>query len=105
MSLGGQIWAAFASPRKALQAALETTRAGALGVLAASADQRFLRYDKDIRWSEHEAERVLVEGIVHQPGETLIPSFLRRGYGTVKVHIYGTKQPTASSAAQNSLRN
>ncbi|MGW1673314.1 GNAT family N-acetyltransferase [Streptomyces sp. NPDC002324] len=60
-------------------------------LIAASAERRFLHYDKDIRWSDAKAEKVLVEGIVHEPGETLIPTLLRRGAGTVKVHLYGTR--------------
>jgi hypothetical protein len=45
---------------------------------AASTDQRFLRYDKDIRWSERKNENVLTQDIVHRPGETLIPTLSRR---------------------------
>ncbi|WP_327691091.1 GNAT family N-acetyltransferase [Streptomyces sp. NBC_00461] len=58
-------------------------------LIAASTDRRFLRYDKDIRWSDSKVETVLVEAVVHRPGETLIPTLSRRGAGMVKVHLYG----------------
>lgn len=82
-------------------------------LIAASANQRFLHYDKDIRWSECKDETVLVESITHEPGETLIPTLLRRRSGTVKVHLYGTKSesPLRASdlarklAAEHGVRN
>jgi hypothetical protein len=70
---------------------------------AASTDQRFLRYDKDIRWSERKVESVLTEDIVHRPGETLIPTLSRRGAGMIRVHLYGIESdsvPAASELAQ-----
>lgn len=68
--------------------------------LIAAPTERFLRYDKDLRWSDVKDETVLVEGITHRPGETLIPTLLRRGSGTVKVHIYGTEPDSRVSAEE-----
>ncbi|MYQ46228.1 GNAT family N-acetyltransferase [Streptomyces sp. SID4985] len=65
---------------------------------AATTDRFFLRYDKDIRWSESKDETVLVEDIVHRPRMTLIPTLSRRGGGTVKVHAYGATSETALAA-------
>lgn len=59
-------------------------------VIAASTDQRFLRYDKDIRWSDFKDESVLVGDIVHERSGTLIPTRSSRGAGTLKVHVYST---------------
>ncbi|MFE6488659.1 GNAT family N-acetyltransferase [Streptomyces sp. NPDC057757] len=67
-------------------------------LIAAGTDQRFLRYDKDIRWSEAKAEHILVEDVVHRPGGTLIPTLSRQGTGTVKVHVYGV-EPGSTLAA------
>ncbi|MFD9433751.1 GNAT family N-acetyltransferase [Streptomyces sp. NPDC060002] len=50
---------------------------------------RFLPYDKDRRWSDAKAERVLVDAIEHEERRTLLPTLLERGPGTVKVHVYG----------------
>ncbi|MFE1027044.1 hypothetical protein ACFW5I_21155 [Streptomyces sp. NPDC058818] len=71
---------------------------------AANTDRWFLRYDKDIRWSDGKDESVLVEGIVHRPGQTLIPTLSRRGAGVVKVHLYGT-EPDSVPAATGLARN
>ncbi|MFF4157727.1 GNAT family N-acetyltransferase [Streptomyces sp. NPDC001678] len=68
--------------------------------LAAAASDRFLRYDKDIRWSDAKDETVLVEDVIHQPGETLIPTLSRRGSGTVKVHVYGVRPDTLLVASE-----
>ncbi|QTE00471.1 GNAT family N-acetyltransferase [Streptomyces cyanogenus] len=67
---------------------------------AASTDQWFLRYDKDIRWSESKDESVLAEDIVHRPHETLIPSLSRRGSGTIKVHVYGMEAESLLTASE-----
>ncbi|MBD0842010.1 GNAT family N-acetyltransferase [Streptomyces sp. TRM68416] len=67
---------------------------------AASTDRWFLRYDKDIRWSDSKAETVLVESIVHRPGETLIPALSRRGAGMIKVHLYGIEPSSVLAATE-----
>ncbi|MDO0913144.1 GNAT family N-acetyltransferase [Streptomyces sp. DT2A-34] len=67
--------------------------------LIAAPTERFLRYDKDIRWLDAKDEYVLVENVVHSPSETLIPTFSRRGSGTVKVHVYGIGPDVHSSAS------
>lgn len=69
-------------------------------LIAASTDRWFLRYDKDIRWSGSKDETILVEGIVHWPGETLIPTLSRRGSGMVKVHLYGIEPDSAFAATE-----
>ncbi|MEV0471974.1 GNAT family N-acetyltransferase [Streptomyces prunicolor] len=69
-------------------------------LIAASTDRWFLRYDKDIRWSDSKDETVLVEGIAHRPGETLIPTLSRRGSGMVKVHLYGIEPDSAFTATE-----
>lgn len=60
---------------------------------------RFLSYDKDRRWSAEKDERVLVDGIVHEPGLTMIPTFTR-GRGLVKIHHYGDGPPQLSELAR-----
>lgn len=60
---------------------------------------RFLSYDKDRRWSAKKDERVIVDGIVHEPGLTMIPTFTR-GRGLVKIHHYGDSPPQLSELAQ-----
>lgn len=60
---------------------------------------RFLSYDKGRRWSRKKDERVIVDGIVHEPGLTVIPTFTR-GRGLVKVHHYGDSPPRLSELAQ-----
>ncbi|MFI7399066.1 GNAT family N-acetyltransferase [Streptomyces sp. NPDC049541] len=67
---------------------------------AASTDRWFLRYDKDIRWSEAKDEIVLVEDIVHRPTETLIPTLSQRGAGTVKIHLYGIEPESVAAATE-----
>ncbi|MFE9024567.1 GNAT family N-acetyltransferase [Streptomyces sp. NPDC007808] len=69
-------------------------------LIAASTDQWFLRYDKDIRWSESKDESVLVEDIVHRPSETLIPTLSQRGSGVIKVHTYGMKAESVLAAVE-----
>lgn len=68
-------------------------------LIAASTD-RFLRYDKDLRWSDAKDETVLVEDVIHKPGETLIPTLSRHGSGTVKVHVYGVQPGTLLVASE-----
>ncbi|MFC8520139.1 GNAT family N-acetyltransferase [Streptomyces sp. NPDC057257] len=67
---------------------------------AAATDRRFLRYDKDIRWSDAKDETVLVDNIVHRPGETLIPTLSQRGAGMVKVHLYGIEPESVATATE-----
>ncbi|MGX5186178.1 GNAT family N-acetyltransferase [Streptomyces avermitilis] len=58
-------------------------------VVAAASTGPCLPHDKDRRWSDRKAERVLVDTIEHDRPRTLIPTFLERGAGTVRVHVYG----------------
>ncbi|MDN3029390.1 GNAT family N-acetyltransferase [Streptomyces sp. S.PB5] len=69
-------------------------------LIAASTDRWFLRYDKDIRWSDRKDETVLAENIAHRPGETLIPTMSRRGAGMVKVHLYGIEPDSMFAATE-----
>ncbi|WKU46708.1 GNAT family N-acetyltransferase [Streptomyces sp. VNUA116] len=69
-------------------------------LIAASSDRRFLRYDKDARWSDFKDEIVLVEDVVHQPAGTLIPTLSRRGAGTVKVHVYSARGDAVLMASE-----
>ncbi|MEU6376539.1 GNAT family N-acetyltransferase [Streptomyces sp. NPDC046909] len=69
-------------------------------LIAASTDRWFLRYDKDIRWSDSKDETVLVGNIAHRPGETLIPTVSRRGAGVVKVHLYGVEPDSTFAATE-----
>ncbi|MFJ3775189.1 GNAT family N-acetyltransferase [Streptomyces sp. NPDC090075] len=69
-------------------------------LIAASTDRWFLRYDKDIRWSDSKDESVLVEDVVHGPGETLIPTLSERGAGTIKVHLYGVGAESTFAATE-----
>lgn len=69
-------------------------------VLVAAARRRFLRYDKDVRWTDAKDETVLVQDIAHRAGETLIPTLVRRGQGTVKVHVFGVEPDSRSVAAE-----
>ncbi|WP_327657408.1 GNAT family N-acetyltransferase [Streptomyces sp. NBC_00483] len=68
-------------------------------VVEAAGTGRFLPYDKDRRWSETKAERLLVDDIEHTAHHTLIPTLLERGTGTVKVHVYGTGDSSLSAGA------
>ncbi|MDX3237186.1 GNAT family N-acetyltransferase [Streptomyces sp. ME03-5709C] len=67
-------------------------------IVRAAEQRRFLRYDKDVRWSDVKDETVLAEDIAHRRGETLLPTLVRRGRGTVKVHVYGV-EPDSSIVA------
>ncbi|KOV98852.1 GNAT family N-acetyltransferase [Streptomyces sp. NRRL B-3648] len=60
---------------------------------------RFLPYDKDRRWSATKTERVLVDGIEHDQRQTLVPTLLERGAGTVKVHVYGAEPDSLTAGA------
>ncbi|MGH3932302.1 MAG: GNAT family N-acetyltransferase, partial [Pseudonocardiaceae bacterium] len=61
---------------------------------------RFLPYDKDRRWSSTKDERILVEGIIHEPRRTVIPTLSTRGYGLVKIYYYGDSAPRLSEATE-----
>ncbi|MFC8350813.1 GNAT family N-acetyltransferase [Streptomyces sp. NPDC057280] len=69
-------------------------------LIAASTERWFLRYDKDIRWSDSKDETILVPDIAHQPSQTLIPTLSRRGAGMVKVHLYGTEPASLLTATE-----
>lgn len=51
---------------------------------------RFLPHDKDRRWADRKQERVLVDAVEHGQRQTLVPTLLESGPGTVRVHVYGT---------------
>lgn len=77
-------------------------------ILRTAGGRRFLPYDKDLRWSEAKDECVLAEEITHRQGETLIPTVVRRGAGTVKVYAYGVESDSrvvASDMAQKLCAN
>ncbi|MER5951706.1 GNAT family N-acetyltransferase [Streptomyces sp. NPDC001904] len=59
----------------------------------------FLPYDKDRRWSDTKTEHVLADAIEHGPELTLVPTYLERGAGTVKVHVYGARPDSLSAGA------
>jgi GNAT superfamily N-acetyltransferase len=61
---------------------------------------RFLPYDKDRRWADRKAERVLVEAVEHDQERTLVPTLVERGAGTVKVHVYGGDPAEAADLAR-----
>ncbi|WP_405933255.1 GNAT family N-acetyltransferase [Streptomyces sp. NBC_00827] len=75
---------------------------GAQRFVASGTDARSARTpaDKDIRWFDSKDETVLVDGIVHRPGETLIPTLSRKGVGVVKVHLYGTEPDSVLAATE-----
>ncbi|MFD7934466.1 GNAT family N-acetyltransferase [Streptomyces sp. NPDC059755] len=60
---------------------------------------RFLPHDKDRRWADHKAERVLVDAIEHGRRQTLMPTLLDRGPVTVRVHVYGTAPDSLTAGA------
>ncbi|MBD0736958.1 GNAT family N-acetyltransferase [Streptomyces sp. CBMA29] len=68
--------------------------------LRAAGSRRFLPYDKDLRWSGTKDESVLTDAVVHRPGETLIPTHLARGAGTIKVYAYGVEPGSHIAAAE-----
>lgn len=69
-------------------------------ILRTASSRRFLPYDKDLRWSDTKDEHVLAEDIAHRPGETLIPTLLERGAGTIKVYAYGVEPGSRIIAAE-----
>lgn len=73
-------------------------------ILVAAERQRFLRYDKDVRWSDAKDETVLAQDIAHRAGETLIPTLVRRGRGIVKVHVFGMEPDSRSVAAELAVK-
>ncbi|MGW9496600.1 GNAT family N-acetyltransferase [Streptomyces prasinus] len=68
-------------------------------VLEAAGTGGFLPHDKDCRWSATKTERVLVDAVEHGPDQTLIPTLVERGAGTVKVHVYGAAPDSLSTGA------
>lgn len=62
-------------------------------VLAVAGTGRFLPHDKDQRWAATKDETVLVDAIIHRPGRTVIPTLVRRGRATVKLHHYASTAP------------
>ncbi|MFD6551640.1 GNAT family N-acetyltransferase [Streptomyces sp. NPDC058398] len=68
-------------------------------VVANATTGQVLPYDKDGRWSDSKSEWVVVDGIEHGPARTLVPTFLERGPGTVKVHVYGGGDDGLSAGA------
>ncbi|RBM07319.1 GNAT family N-acetyltransferase [Streptomyces sp. PT12] len=68
--------------------------------LEVAPSRRFLRYDKDVRWSESKEETILTGDVIHGPGETLIPTITRRGSGTVKLHVYSVRPDSAIVATE-----
>jgi GNAT superfamily N-acetyltransferase len=69
-------------------------------ILRTAGGRRFLPYDKDLRWSDAKEECVLVGDVTHRPGETLIPTLLERGTGTIKVYTYGVEPRSRIAAAE-----
>ncbi|MFJ3612296.1 GNAT family N-acetyltransferase [Streptomyces hydrogenans] len=68
--------------------------------LRAAVTGDFLPYDKDRRWGGEKDEKVLREGVVHQPEHTLVPTLTRRGRGIVKVFAYGPRDSIVEEAAE-----
>ncbi|MFE6161992.1 GNAT family N-acetyltransferase [Streptomyces sp. NPDC056486] len=67
-------------------------------VVQTAGSGRFLTYDKDRRWSDTKAERVLVDAIEHDQEQTLVPTLVERGAGAVKVHVYGNPEALTAGA-------
>ncbi|MGW3910517.1 GNAT family N-acetyltransferase [Streptomyces sp. NPDC005070] len=65
---------------------------------------RFLAHDKDRRWADRKQERVLVDAIEHDQRQTLVPTLLERGPGTVRVHVYGTAPDSLTAGADLALK-
>lgn len=61
-------------------------------VLAISGSGGFLPHDKDQRWSDCKDEYVLVDEVLQDEQNTLIPTLTDRGTRTVRVHLYGTPE-------------
>ncbi|MFZ3599415.1 GNAT family N-acetyltransferase [Streptomyces sp. BH104] len=73
---------------------------GLFDAVVANADTgAFLPHDKDRRWSDTKTEYVLVDAIEHDQDQTLIPTLLERGTGTVKVHVYGVRPNSVTAGA------
>ncbi|MGH3694554.1 MAG: GNAT family N-acetyltransferase [Pseudonocardiaceae bacterium] len=61
---------------------------------------RFLPYDKDQRWASTKDEWLIVDGIIHEPDRTVIPTLSTRGRGLLKVHYYGDSAPILSEVTE-----
>ncbi|WP_217164637.1 GNAT family N-acetyltransferase [Streptomyces sp. AC512_CC834] len=59
----------------------------------------FLPHDKDSRWADRKTEHVLVDAVEHGQRQTLIPTLVERGSGTVKVYVYGCAPDSLSAGA------
>jgi GNAT superfamily N-acetyltransferase len=68
-------------------------------VVAASSTGLSLPFDKDRRWSARKTEIVLAGEISHGPDATIIPTWSRRGLGTIKTYVYSATAPETLSAA------
>jgi hypothetical protein len=68
-------------------------------VIAVSGTGRFLRYDKDRRWSGRKDEHVIAGQITHSPTLTVIPTLSTRGLGLIKIHHYSADPPDLSGLA------
>ncbi len=60
---------------------------------------QFLPHDKDRRWSSTKTEHILVDAIEHTQRQTLLPTLVQRGAGTVKVHVYGAEPDSLTAGA------
>lgn len=60
----------------------------------------FLPHDKDRRWSSTKDERIITEGIVHEPGLTVIPTLTTQRPRLAKVYYYGTSTPRLRELAE-----
>ncbi|MZD08437.1 GNAT family N-acetyltransferase [Streptomyces sp. SID5785] len=68
-------------------------------VVDVSGSGRFLPHDKDRRWAEKKTERVLVDAIEHDQVQTLVPTLVERGGGTIKVHVFGAAPDSLSTGS------
>src|SRR5882724_9805502 len=68
-------------------------------VVAASATGLSLPFDKDRRWSARKTEIVLADEIIHGPDATIIPTWSRRGHGTIKTYVYSATAPATLRTA------
>jgi GNAT superfamily N-acetyltransferase len=69
-------------------------------VVGIAGTDRFLPYDKGTRWAKKKDEQVIVKEIVHRPGLTMIPTFIR-GRGLVQLYHYGESPPQLSELTQS----
>ena len=67
-------------------------------IVAVAGTGRFLPYDKDRRWWASKDEQVIVEGIIHAPGLTVIPTLATRGRAALKIHYYARSAPDLDQA-------